>query len=134
MRRQSTKSARATRKEAARNHQELAASVEATPVETSVETAPVEQPAAVELAPTAKAKAAKPAKATKVKKDVSMSATLRQFICEDPRITVDALLAKLEEAGFPNVSKVTAATLRNDARATLSAAKSAGILYLDVDL
>jgi hypothetical protein len=72
----------------------VTAPVEATPVETPVAAvSAVEQPAVVEPAATPKAtKAAKPAKATKVNKDISMSATLRQFICAEPRITVDALV------------------------------------------
>jgi hypothetical protein len=72
-------------------------------------------------------------KATRrVAKDVSMSARLREFVCADPKQSVDQLLEKLVAAGFASANKVTVSTLRNDALATLRAARAAGLISVDV--
>jgi hypothetical protein len=62
-----------------------------------------------------------------------MSAALREIVCRSPKATVDVVMEALKKAGFPNASKVTVSTLRNDALATLRAAASIGILTISLD-
>lgn len=66
-------------------------------------------------------------------KDVqpSMSSTLRSLVCQEPKMRVDDLVAKLSAAGFPT-SRVTASTLRNDCRATLAELNKLGLGSFDL--
>ena len=85
--------------------------------------------------PNGKAKPAakiEPVTITKPAKAPSMSNALKAIVVREPKITVDELVARLEQAGFKGRSKVTISTLRSDALTTLAAAKEAGLYNIEM--
>jgi hypothetical protein len=68
-------------------------------------------------------------KVAKVKKamPLSMSRALKDLVVREPKITIDALYAKLEAMGFKGRSKTTVATLQSEAITTLRAAVEANL-------
>jgi hypothetical protein len=110
-----------------------AGTVSATPSPTSEATANTVAPALSEetAAPTA-AKSARPPK-MKITAPIkfSLSRAIKEIVVREPKVTTDALVTKLAEAGFKDRSRVTIATLQSDCVTTLRAAAEAGLFKMD---
>jgi hypothetical protein len=104
---------------ALRNRKPLPATQEAKATAKPQKTEP-KKPAPVKIAKTKKATAP------------SLSHALKEFICRDPKLSIDELSAKLEAAGFKGRSRVTVATLRSDTLTTLQVAASLGLFSGDL--
>jgi hypothetical protein len=85
-------------------------------------------------APTETPKKVKPpVKIKEAKKAKSMSRAIKDFLVREPRMPLDELVAKLNNAGFKGRSVVTIQTLRSDTLTTLAAARDAGLYAVEME-
>jgi len=84
-------------------------------------------------APAAKKAAAAPAKKSAKEKPVkSMAKACREIICNNPALTVDEIIAKLEKQSY-EAAPVTISTFRSDTRAVLRIAQEQGVNLSKLD-
>ena len=106
----------------------------ASPAQKKSETTTIAKPTATP-APTETPKKVKPpVKIKEAKKaTLSMSRAIKDFLVREPRMPLDELVAKLNNAGFKGRSVVTIQTLRSDTLTTLAAARDAGVYTVPMD-
>ena len=103
------------------------------PAQKKSETTTIAKPTATP-APTETPKKVKPpVKIQEAKKAKSMSRAIKDFLVREPRMPLDELVAKLNNAGFKGRSVVTIQTLRSDTLTTLAAARDAGLYAVEME-
>lgn len=95
-----------------------------------VETKKVDKPAKKVETKKVEEKTKKVEAKTDKKKPLSMSQFVRHLLIKKPTTTVDELVEKTTEAGYPSVSKLTLSSIRHDTRATFKALIEKGKLEM----